>query len=207
MGLMSCNNEEPAMASRPFSVDRDGLVLSEGSAFFVLEELEHAVNRKANIVGELSGFSATTDSASLFLPDQSGEKAALAMKQAIVRSGLQPHEIQYIHAHGTATKANDGSETRAIKSVFGPKAYTIPISSSKSMIGHTMGASGAIGVAVGLKVINENIIPPTINLNNPDPECDLDYVPNIARKAKVNKVLVNAFGLGGQNACLVLSEI
>jgi 3-oxoacyl-[acyl-carrier-protein] synthase II len=207
MGLMSCNNEEPALASRPFSVDRDGLVLSEGSAFFVLEELEHAINRKANIVGELLGYSATTDSASLFLPDQSGEKAALAMKQAILRSELQPHAIQYIHAHGTATKANDGSETRAIKSVFGPKAYTIPISSTKSMIGHTMGASGAIGVAVGLKVINENIIPPTINLNNPDPECDLDYVPNKARKAKVNKVLVNAFGLGGQNACLVLSEI
>lgn len=205
MGLLA-NNADPAKACRPFDLNRSGLVLSEGSAFFVLEEINHALDRKAPIYGEILGFSAKTDSGSLFQPDQSGDKAAESMGLAITRAGLDPDQIQYIHAHGTATIANDIAETKAIKTVFGKDAYHIPISSSKSMLGHTMGASGAIGTAISLKVINENIIPPTINLDHPDPECDLDYVPNVARKAPVNFALVNAFGLGGQNACLVLGK-
>ena len=152
------------------------------------------------------GYASTSDAYNVASPEPNGQGAARAMQCAIERAGLAPKAIGFIHAHGTATKANDAAETRAIKSVFGDWAHSIPVSSVKSMIGHPMGASGAIGVAVGAKVIADGCIPPTINHATPDPECDLDYVPNVARKAQVEAVLINAFGFGGQNACVVIRK-
>jgi 3-oxoacyl-[acyl-carrier-protein] synthase II len=206
MGGLSKRNDEPAKASRPFDAERDGLVLSEGSAVVVLEELSSARKRGARIYAEVLSHATASDAYNVAAPDPDGQGAARAMRWAIDRAGLQPAEIDHIQAHGTATQANDAAETRAIKSVLGEAAYQVPISSIKSMIGHPMGASGAIGVVVGAKVIAEGLIPPTINYATPDPECDLDYVPNVARAASVNTVLVNAFGFGGQNACVVLSK-
>ena len=206
MGGLSKRNDEPAQASRPFDAERDGLVLSEGSAIAILEELSGAIRRGARIYAEVLGYASTSDAYNVASPQPNGQGAARAMQCAIERAGLAPKAIGYIHAHGTATKANDAAETRAIKSVFGDWAHSIPVSSIKSMIGHPMGASGAIGVAVGAKVIADGCIPPTINHATPDPECDLDYVPNVARKAQVEAVLINAFGFGGQNACVVIRK-
>jgi 3-oxoacyl-[acyl-carrier-protein] synthase II len=207
MGGLSKLNDDPTRASRPFDANRDGLVLSEGSAMVILEEYTAALKRGAKIYAEIAGYASSSDAYNVAMPEPDGQGAAFAMKWAIERSGLTINDIDYIHAHGTATKANDISETRAIKSVFGDRAYKIPVSSIKSMIGHPMGAAGAIGLAVTAKAMQENIVPPTINYASIDPECDLDVVPNSAREVEVKAALINAFGFGGQNACVVIKNL
>ncbi len=194
--------EDPAMASRPFDLNRGGFVFGEGAGIVVLERLEHARNRGATILAELAGVSRSFDAYSESAPDFHVE--ALAMQNALINASVVPEEIDYINAHGTGTRLNDTSETRAIKEVFGERAYKIPISSNKSMIGHVLTAAGAIEAIASVMTIRNGIIPPTINYKTPDPECDLDYVPNVARKADVNTCLSNSFGMGGQNCCLVL---
>lgn len=206
IGALARTTGEPHKACRPFENSRDGTVLAEGSAMVILEELEHAVQRGAPIYAEVTGFAVSSDNFSLFESDPTGQSAAQTMTWALQRAGLQPADIDYIAAHGTATRANDVVETRGIKLAFGEAAYTVPASSVKSMIGHTLGASGAIGVTVTIKAMHAGCVPPTINLDTPDPECDLDYVPHTARAAQVDRALVNAFGFGGQNACLVLDK-
>jgi 3-oxoacyl-[acyl-carrier-protein] synthase II len=202
MGALAQRND--ATACRPFDATRDGTVLAEGSAVLILEELAHAQQRGARIYAEVLSHATNLDTNNIVEPDMTGRSAANTMRAAINRSGLQPNDISYIHAHGTATKANDLAETRGIKIVFGEKAP--PVSSIKSMLGHTLGAAGAIGVAVSAKAITTGWIPPTTNYTTLDPDCDLDYVPNAARQAEVNAVLINAFGFGGQNACLVIRK-
>ncbi len=202
MGALAQRND--STACRPFDATRDGTVLGEGSAVLVLEELTHAQQRGARIYAEVLGHATNLDTNNIVEPDMTGRSAANTMRAAINRSGLQPNEISYIHAHGTATRANDIAETRGIKIVFGEKAP--PVSSIKSMTGHPLGAAGAIGVAVSAKAITTGWIPPTTNYSTPDPDCDLDYVPNVARQVEVNAVLINAFGFGGQNACLVIQK-
>ncbi len=202
MGALAQRND--ATACRPFDATRDGTILGEGSAVLILEELSHAQRRGARIYAEVLGHAGNLDTNNIVEPDMTGQSAANTMRSAINRSGLQPNEISYIHAHGTATKANDIAETRGIKLVFGEKAP--PVSSIKSMTGHTLGAAGAIGAAVCVKAICEGWIPPTTNYALPDPDCDLDYVPNEARQGDVSAALINAFGFGGQNACLVIRK-
>lgn len=197
-------NDAPEKASRPFDALREGFVFSEGAACLVLEELDKAVARGAHIYAEVGGYATSSDGFHVAAPDPSGKGAILTMTLALEDADVVPDEVTYINAHGTSTPANDAVETLAIKDVFGDKAYAIPISSTKSMIGHAMGASGAIEAAVCALTIDRQIIHPTINYENPDPECDLDYVPNQAREAEVDVVLSNSFGLGAQNACLVL---
>ncbi len=204
LGALSPNDEDPAGACRPFDLNRDGFVLGEGAAVVVMETLKHALNRGARILGEVLGYGFTTDAYHLAAPDPTGNGAARAMDLAIKDSKLAPTDIDHIISHGTGTKLNDVAETKAIRTVFGEAAYKIPINSIKSMIGHLLGAAGAISFVTALKTIQDNIIPPTINLHNPDPECDLDYVPLVARLKQIDTVLVNALGLGGQNAALVV---
>ena len=204
LGALSPNDENPQGACRPFDADRDGFVLGEGAGAVVMETLEHALNRGAGIRGEVLGYGVSTDAYHLAAPDPTGDGAARAMSLAIQDSGLSPADIDHICSHGTGTKLNDVAETKAIKSVFGEIAHRIPINSIKSMIGHLLGAAGTISAVTALKVMEHGIIPPTINLHTPDPECDLDYVPLVARQRRVDTVLVNALGLGGQNAALVL---
>jgi len=204
MRALSTREDEPKKASRPFDRDRDGFVCAEGAALFVLESQEHAERRGARILAELAGYGATSDAYHVVAPCVDGEGAQRAMREAIEDAGLTPDDIDYINAHGTSTHANDEAETIAIKGVFGERAYSLPISSTKSMIGHTLGASGAIESVACLKAIETGIVPPTINYENLDPVCDLDYVPNKSRKLDhVRAVLKNSFGFGGQNACLV----
>ena len=200
---LSTRNEEPEKASRPFDAQRDGFVPSEGAAILVLETLEHALGRGANIIGEIIGYGVSSDAYHPVQPDEHGEGAARAMRWTLADAGLEPEAIDYINAHGTSTPQNDSVETLAIKKVFGEQAYKVPISSTKSMIGHALGGSGALEAVACLKTIQEGIIHPTVNHEHPDPECDLDYVPNVARKHRVDTVLSNSFGFGGQNACLV----
>ncbi len=202
MGALAQRND--ATACRPFDATRDGTILGEGSALLILEELAHARQRGAHIYAEVLGHASNLDTNNIVEPDMTGQSAANTMRTAISRSGLQPGEISYIHAHGTATRANDIAETRGIRLVFGEKAP--PVSSIKSMTGHTLGAAGAIGTAVCVKAIAAGWIPPTTNYTAPDPDCDLDYVPNAARQVDVNAALINAFGFGGQNACLVVTK-
>jgi 3-oxoacyl-[acyl-carrier-protein] synthase II len=204
---LSEQNQRPQEASRPFDTEHDGFVMSEGSAVLVLEDLEFARSRGANILAELTGYGAKADAFHMTQPLESGEGAAAAMTQAMNKAGLKPADIDYINAHGTSTPLNDRMETRAIKLAFGPRAYKIPISSTKSMTGHLLGAAGAIEAAFCVLAIRDGIIPPTINLNNPDPECDLDYVPNKARRKKINTALSNSFGFGGHNSTLILSRL
>jgi 3-oxoacyl-[acyl-carrier-protein] synthase II len=204
MRAMSTRNDEPERASRPFDKDRDGFVPAEGAAVFVLETLEHALARGARILAEVAGAAATADAYHLVAPCADGEGAARAIRWALEDAGVRPEEVDYINAHGTSTPLNDVAETIAIKAVLGEHAYQVPISSTKSMIGHALGASGALETVAAVKTIETGIIHPTINYETPDPECDLDYVPNIARRADVRVVLKNSFGFGGQNACLVL---
>jgi 3-oxoacyl-[acyl-carrier-protein] synthase II len=203
---LSTRNEEPQRASRPFEANRDGFVPGEGAGILVLEEMEHAISRGAPILAEIVGYGVSSDAYHPVHPDENGEGAARAMSWAIADAGLTPQDIDYINAHGTSTPINDAVETLAIKKVFGEGAYKVPISSTKSMIGHAMGGSGAVEAVVAVKTIQTGIIHPTINYEVPDPFCDLDYVPNVAREKDVRTVLSNSFGFGGQNACLVIRQ-
>ncbi|MFQ6059264.1 MAG: beta-ketoacyl-ACP synthase II [Anaerolineae bacterium] len=202
----STRNNEPERASRPFDRDRDGFVGGEGCGILILESLEHARKRGARIYAEVLGYGASNDAYHLIAPDPTGSGAARAMAWALEDAGLQPQDVDYINAHGTATPLGDVAETVAIKKVFGDHAYRVPISSTKSMIGHLWGAAGAVEAIACIKTIETGVIHPTINLENPDPECDLDYVPNVAREARVDVAMCNSFGLGGQNACIVLGR-
>lgn len=206
MGALSTRNDEPARASRPFDKDRDGFLMGEGGAILILESLEHAQARGAKIICEFSGYGASDDAYHISAPAENGAGAALSMQLALKDAGLGMTDIGYINAHGTSTSLNDKSETAAIKTVFGEQAYKIPVSSTKSMTGHLLGASGALEAVVCAKVISENLLPPTINYETPDPECDLDYVPNQARPAAPKHVMSNSFGFGGHNATLILSR-
>ena len=205
MRALSTRNGDPKRASRPFDVERDGFVMGEGAAVLVLESLEFALTRGAPILAEVVGYGATADAYHFTEPDEKGENIERAMRLALRQAHLKPEEVDYINAHGTSTKLNDVTETKAIKSLFGEYAYKVPISSNKSMLGHTIGAAGAIEAAVSILAIQHGIIPPTINLENPDPDCDLDYMPNVARQKKVTTVLSNSFGFGGHNASLVFA--
>jgi 3-oxoacyl-[acyl-carrier-protein] synthase II len=203
---LSTRNDAPQKASRPFDRDRDGFILSEGAVVLILESLEHALKRGANILAEIVGYGATADSFHITQPLESGEGAAKAMQLALKRGGIKPGEIDYINAHGTSTQLNDAMETKAIKTVFGDYAYKVPISSTKSMTGHLIGAAGAIEPAICIMTILKGIIPPTVNYENPDPACDLDYVPNVARPARVTTALTSSFGFGGHNSVLILRK-
>jgi len=203
---LSLNNEEPQKASRPFDLDRDGFVMGEGAGTLVLETAEHAEKRGVRIWAEFGGYANVGDAYHVTQPAEGGIGAARAMLTAIERAGVSPSDIDYVNAHGTSTPINDKNETLAIKKVFGERAYEIPISSTKSMIGHLMGASGAVEAIACIKAINDGVVHPTINLDTPDPECDLDYVPNEARRTDVRVALSNSMGFGGHNACLVFKR-
>ena len=203
MRALSTRNEEPEKASRPFDAQRNGFVPSEGAGLLILESMEHALDRGATILAEVSGYGVSSDAYHPVQPDEDGSGAARAIKWALEDADVRPAEVDYINAHGTSTPLNDVSETRAIKRVFGELAYKIPISSTKSMIGHALGGAGGMEAVACVKTIVEGVIHPTVNYEFPDPECDLDYVPNAARKKDVQVVLSNSFGFGGQNACLV----
>ena len=200
---ISTRNHEPQKASRPFDAERDGFVMGEGAAILILESLSFATKRGAPILAEVSGYGATGDAYHITQPAEGAEGGARAMRKALKEAGLEPGQIDYINAHGTSTPLNDKNETIAIKAVFGKDAYRIPVSSTKSMLGHLLGAAGAIEAAICVLTIQHGIIPPTINLTSPDPECDLDYVPNVARQATVNIALSNVFGFGGHNSTLI----
>ncbi len=203
---ISTRNDEPQRASRPFDAERDGFIISEGACLLVLESLAHAQKRGANILAEIIAYGASADAYHVTQPAEDGEGAARAMQLALNKAGLAPSEIDYINAHGTSTPLNDKVETIAIKTVFGDYAYQVPISSTKSMIGHLIGAAGAVEAAICIRVIQHGLIPPTINLTHPDPDCDLDYVPNVARQAKVTTALSNSFGFGGHNSVLAFRQ-
>ncbi|MDR3689556.1 MAG: beta-ketoacyl-ACP synthase II [Fimbriimonas sp.] len=203
---MSTRNDDPARASRPFDRDRDGFVIAEGSAVFVLEDYNHAMARGAKIYGEIVGYGMSGDAYHFTQPHPEGDGAIRAMKMAFRTAGLSPKQVGYINAHGTSTQYNDKFETMAIKKVFGEDAYNVPVSSTKSMIGHTLGASGAIEALICLLAMRDSKLPPTINYEVADPECDLDYVPNVMREAKVDYALSNSFGFGGHNATLILKR-
>ncbi len=205
MGALSRRNDDPARASRPFDAERDGFVLAEGAAVVVLEGLDHAVKRGADILGEIRGYGTTDDANHIVQPAPGGEGAARAMRLALADACLPGDAIDYINAHGTSTPLNEKLETQAIKAAFGEFAYKIPISSTKSMTGHLLGAAGAIEAVICLKAIASQCIPPTINYTTPDPECDLDYVPNSPRKAILRHVLSNSMGFGGHNVALIIS--
>jgi len=200
---LSTRNDDPARASRPFDVDRDGFVIGEGCGLLLLESLDHARARGARILAEVAGYGASGDAFHMTAPPEDGEGMVFAMAAAIREAGMTPAEVAHINAHGTSTSLNDSCETKAIKTVFGEHAKNVPITSNKSMIGHCLGAGGGIESVVSVKTILEGIIPPTINLDNPDPACDLDYTPNIARHCAVGSVLCNSFGFGGTNACML----
>ena len=203
MGALSKRNDDPAHASRPFDLNRDGFLFGEGAAVMVVESAEHAGRRGAPILAEVAGAAMTADAYHISAPEPSGRGAAMAMTKAIRSAGLAPNEIDYIVAHGTSTPLNDVTETRAIKLAFGDYARRVPISSPKSMVGHMLGAAGAVAAAAAIGAIREGWIPPTINYETPDPECDLDYVPNFKRQVTVDTAIVNGFGFGGQNAVAV----
>ena len=206
MGALSSRNDDPQAASRPFDLQRDGFVMGEGAGVLVLESLEFAQARGASILAEVVGYGATNDAYHISAPAENGSGAAASMRIALADANLGFQDIDYINAHGTSTNLNDKSETAAIKTVFGEKAYQIPISSTKSMTGHLLGAAGALEAAICVKVIQEGIIPATINYEYPDPDCDLDYVPNTSRRTKVNTIMSNSFGFGGHNAVIILSR-
>jgi 3-oxoacyl-[acyl-carrier-protein] synthase II (EC 2.3.1.41) len=207
MKALSTRNDEPQKASRPFDKDRDGFVMGEGAGILILEEYEHAKKRDAKIYAEIKGYAATDDAFHVTAPCSDGEGAAMCMRLALKDASLNPEDIDYINAHGTSTPLNDKIETLAIKKVFKDHAYKLKISSNKSMIGHLLGAASAVEAVASVKTIETGIIPPTINLENPDPECDLDYVPNKAIQYNVRNVLSNSFGFGGTNACIIFSKV
>jgi 3-oxoacyl-[acyl-carrier-protein] synthase II len=206
MKAMSTKNDDPKGASRPFDLNRDGFVIGEGAGIIILEELEFAKKRGATIYAEIVGYGMTGDAYHQTSPDETGSGAIRVMQKAIKDAGITPDEIGYINAHGTSTFFNDRGETKAIKEVFGERAYKIPVSSTKSMTGHALGAAGGIEAVISILAMTKEKLPPTINYETPDPECDLDYVPNVPRDAKVDYVLSNSFGFGGTNACLVFKR-
>ncbi len=206
MTAISTYNEDPKRASRPFDLHRDGFVMGEGSAVLVLEEMQHALDRGAPILAEISGYGNTNDAFHISAPAENGAGAAKCMEQALANANLSIQDIDYINAHGTSTELNDKSETAAIKTVFGERAYRVPISSTKSMTGHLLGASGAVEAVICVLAIQNQLIPPTINYETPDPQCDLDYVPNLARPARLRHIMSNSFGFGGHNAVIIISE-
>jgi 3-oxoacyl-[acyl-carrier-protein] synthase II len=206
MRALSTRNEEPEKACRPFEKNRDGFVVAEGSGILILEELEFALKRKAKIYGELVGYGYTGDAYHITAPSPEGDGAVRCMRMAIKDAGLRPEDIDYINAHGTSTPLNDLTETQAIKKVFGEYAKKIPISATKSMTGHLLGAAGSTEAIFTLLAIRDGIIPPTINYEEPDPECDLDYVPNVARQQSLRVAMSNAFGFGGTNATLIFKK-
>jgi 3-oxoacyl-[acyl-carrier-protein] synthase II len=203
---ISTRNDDPKHASRPFDATRDGFVLAEGACVLLLEDLEYAQKRGANILAEVIGYGASSDAFHITAPEENGDGAIRAMKMAMRKAGLQPSDIDYINAHGTSTPLNDKIETKAIKAVFNGHSNRIPISSTKSMTGHMVGAAGAIEAAICIFAIRNNVIPPTINYVNADPECDLDYVPNTPRPAEIRTALSNSFGFGGHNSVLVIRK-
>ncbi len=203
---LSTRNDEPQLASRPFDTERDGFVISEGAAVLVLENLAGAKERGAKILAEVVSYGASADAFHITQPTKDGEGAARAMQMALDKAGLAPSEIDYINAHGTSTQLNDRMETKAIKTIFGENAYKIPVSSTKSMTGHLIGGAGALEAAICIMAIQNGIIPPTINLTHPDPDCDLDYVPNVARRTTVSTALSNSFGFGGHNSTLIFKK-
>jgi 3-oxoacyl-[acyl-carrier-protein] synthase II len=198
--------EDPKTACRPFDADRDGFVMGEGAGVLIIEELEHALNRGANIIAEIVGYASTNDAYHITAPDPEGKGSMMCMKMAIKDANLEPEDIDYINAHGTSTEFNDKFETNAIKVVFGERAYKLPVSSTKSMTGHLLGAAGAIEAIISALSIRDGFIPPTINYKTPDPECDLDYVPNKGREAEVSCVLSNSLGFGGHNASIIIKK-
>jgi 3-oxoacyl-[acyl-carrier-protein] synthase II len=206
MTALSTHNDEPEKASRPFDKNRDGFVMGEGAATLVLESLQHATARGAHIFGEITGYGTTNDAYHISAPAINGAGAAICMENALQDAGLSINDIGYINAHGTSTLLNDKSESDAIKTVFGELAYKVPISSTKSMTGHLLGAAGALEAIICVKTLQDGIIPPTINYETPDPECDLDYVPNHARTATLEHVMSNSFGFGGHNASIIVSR-
>ena len=207
MGILSTRNDEPEGACRPFDATRDGPAMSEGASILILESLEHATERGAKIYGEIIGYGATADAAHIAAPAEGGEGMARAMILALQQAGMRPEEVDYINAHGTATALNDVNETAAIKTVFGKHAYNLAVSSTKSMTGHMLGAAGAVEAIVCLKALQDQIIPATINYQHPDPQCDLDYVPNQARPCQLRVVMSNSMGVGGHNACLIFRTL
>jgi 3-oxoacyl-[acyl-carrier-protein] synthase II len=206
MRALSTRNNAPEQASRPFDRDRDGFVLSEGAGIIILEDLEHAQKRGAKIYAEVVGYGATCDAYHMTSPSENGIGAARAMKQALKVASLNTDDVDYINAHGTSTEQGDICETEAIKTVFGDQAKNVWVSSTKSMIGHLLGAAGSVELAFCTKALETGIVPPTINLDHPDPRCDLDYVPKTARKGEINVVMNNSFGFGGHNACIVAQK-
>ena len=203
---LSRQNDNPQRASQPFNRNRDGFVLAEGAAIMVLESAEHAAARGAEPIAALRGYAATSDSHHLTEPNPTGQSAATAVTEALVAAGLQPTDVDYLNAHGTSTPLNDWHETKALKLALGDEAYRIPVSSTKSMTGHLLGAGGALEAAICIRALAEGLMPPTINLDDPDDECDLDYVPNVARSGDVNVALSNSFGFGGHNSVIVLTR-
>jgi 3-oxoacyl-[acyl-carrier-protein] synthase II len=203
---VSERNGEPERACRPFDLDRDGFVMGEGSVMFVLEEVEHARKRGARVLAEIAGYGASADMYHFVAPHPEGAGAIRAMRKAIEKAGVEPEEIGYVNAHGTSTKLGDVAETKAIKDVFGNHAYKLAVSSTKSVHAHLLGAAGAMEAAATVMALERGMLPPTINLDTPDPECDLDYVPNKPRKADVNVAISNSFGFGGHNATLVIRK-
>jgi len=206
MRALSTRNDEPQRASRPWDLDRDGFVMGEGAGIVMLEEREHALARGAKIYCEITGYGMTSDAYHITSPSEDGDGMARVMGRALKDAGLQPSDIDYINAHGTSTNVGDKTETVAIKRLFGEQAYKVAISSTKSMTGHLLGAAGGIESAFAAKIVETGILPPTINYETPDPECDLDYVPNVARQAEITHVLSNSFGFGGTNATLIFSK-
>lgn len=203
---LSKHNDEPNKASRPFDLKRDGFVLGEGAGVLLIESLEHAEARGARPIAELVGYAATSDAHHITQPAPEGAGAAQAIRLALRQAGLAPQDIDYVNAHGTSTPLNDRLETAAMKGAFGEHASKVAISSTKSMTGHLLGAAGGVEAALSVMAIERSMIPPTINLENPDPECDLDYVPNLARPARLRTAMSNSMGFGGHNACLIFKE-
>jgi 3-oxoacyl-[acyl-carrier-protein] synthase II len=206
MGAMSTYDGDPSQASRPFNLDRTGFVMGEGAAILVLESLENAEARGARILAELVGYGSTNDAFHISAPAENGSGAAVCMKLALEDASINPQDIDYINAHGTGTPLNDKSETAAIKSAFGEYAYELPVSSTKSMTGHLLGAAGAVEAVFAVEILQNDIMPPTINYEVPDPECDLDYIPNEPRQKQVDYVMSNSFGFGGHNATIILKK-
>jgi 3-oxoacyl-[acyl-carrier-protein] synthase II len=206
MKALSIRNDAPTLASRPFDKDRDGFIMSEGSGMLVVEELEHALKRGATIYAEIIGYGACSDAYHIAAPPENGEGAARCLALALQDAGLRPQDIDYINAHGTSTPLNDRCETQAIKTVFGDHAHRLAISSTKSMTGHMLGAAGGIEAAFTALSVRDQIAPPTINLQEASPECDLDYVPNQARKMEIRAAVSNSFGFGGTNGVLVMQR-